>query len=118
MKKAVIVLEVVLIALIVVASGWYHYRETKVILNAPTKEEVREIVAEEVASIPPQTSVSAIYMICDVAESSAAKVSVIIPNGSVLILDAPMDAPDYFEEVVIESTDLDDYSTYKIVGLR
>ena len=118
MKKTIIFFEVLLIVLIVIASGWYQYRETKIILNAPTKEEVREIVAEEVASMPPQTSVSAIYMICDVAEPSAAKVSVIIPNGSVLVLDAPVDAPDYFEEVVIESTDLDDYSTYKIVGLR
>ena len=118
MKKSIVALEVILIIVIIAISGWYSYREAKLVFNAPTKEEVREIVAEEVASIPPQTSVSAIYMICDVVEPSAAKVSVIIPNGSILVLDAPVDAPDYFEEVVIESTDLDDYSTYKIVGLR
>ena len=118
MKKLIVALEVILIAVIIVISAWYDYCETRLVLTAPTKEEVKEIIAEEVASMPPQTSVSAIYMICDVAEPSSAKVSVIIPNGSILVLDAPVDAPDYFEEVVIESTDLDDYSTYKIVGLR
>ena len=66
----------------------------------------------------PQTNTETVYMICDVYSLTEDAVEIIQPNGSIHSYDMPMDAPEEFEEVVIKTDNIDDYSTYEIVGLR
>lgn len=65
-----------------------------------------------------------IYMICDVYDIAVngeqVLVDIKLPNGELLTkqLSVNDDLPEEFEEVVIKTSDLDDYTTYKIVGMR
>ena len=65
-----------------------------------------------------------VYMICDVYDvvtnGNRVQVDIELPNGELLTkqLSVDNDLPEEFEEVVIQTSDLDDYSTYKIVGMR
>lgn len=65
-----------------------------------------------------------IYMICDVYDTAVngeqVLVDIKLPNGELLTkqLSVNDDLPEEFEEVVIKTSDLDDYTTYKIVGMR
>ena len=66
----------------------------------------------------------AVYMICDVYDviynGKDVEIDVILPNGELLTrkMSVDDDLPEDFTEVVIETANLDDYSTYKIVGMR
>ena len=65
-----------------------------------------------------------IYMICDVYDIAVngeqVLVDIELPNGELLTkqLSVNDDLPEEFEEVVIKTSNLDDYTTYKIVGMR
>lgn len=71
-----------------------------------------------------QTKDDNIYMICDVYDIAVngeqVLVDIELPNGELLTkqLSVNDDLPEEFEEVVIKTSDLDDYTTYKIVGMR
>ena len=70
------------------------------------------------------TSTESVYLICDVEsvsyQSETADFAVVLPNKSVFHIHMPADGdyPEEVNEVIIETTDLDDYSTYNIVGMR
>ncbi len=65
-----------------------------------------------------------VYMICDVYDvaynGTTVEINIVLPNGNLLsrYMHESDDLPEEFEEVIIQTCDLDDYSTYKIVGLR
>lgn len=46
------------------------------------------------------------------------EVDVVLPNGEVHIFGMPDEAPEQFSEVIIRCESMDDYDSYKIVGLR
>lgn len=65
-----------------------------------------------------------VYMICDVYDvtynGATIEINIILPNGELLTrqMREDDDLPEDFSEVVIQTPDLDKYSTYKIVGMR
>ena len=65
-----------------------------------------------------------IYMICDVYDAvtngEMVETDIILPNGELLTRQLPVssDLPEDFSEVIVKTYDLDDYTTYKIVGMR
>lgn len=65
-----------------------------------------------------------VYMICDVTDvrwhDDYASIDIELPSGYIYTINKSYssDIPDEFSEVVIHSNDLDDVSTYSIVGLR
>lgn len=65
-----------------------------------------------------------VYMICDVYDvtynGNNVDIDIVLPNGELLTrqLSVDDDLPESFYEVVIQTSDLDDYSTYNIVGMR
>lgn len=65
-----------------------------------------------------------VYVICDVLgvypDNNHVSVEVAMPNGTIQEYWYPYDydLPDDFDEVVMESNNLDDYGTYHLVGLR
>ena len=81
------------------------------------------IVSNRTAS-PVVTEESSVYMICDVDsvkyESETVDFAVVLPNKSIFHIHMPVDGdyPEEISEVVIYTTDLDNYSTYDIVGMR
>ena len=65
-----------------------------------------------------------IYLICDVYDvtynGNDVEINIILPNKELLTrhMSVEDDLPEEFTEVAIEPNDLDDYSTYEIVGMR
>lgn len=67
---------------------------------------------------------SEVYMICDVSSidwcDEYAAISIELPSDRMYTITQSYDTdiPDEFSEVVIKADDLDDVSTYSIVGIR
>lgn len=65
-----------------------------------------------------------VYVICDVydvvSNGQTVEIDIVLPNGQLLTRQMSIDSdlPEGFREVVIQTSNLDDYSTYKIVGMR
>lgn len=112
MKKLVVLIETVMLAIIIVLCVIAGLNER--IADTSTTEQT-EVQIEET---PTAAETYDVYIICDVESIEDNKVNVILPIGVVYAVDMPVDAPNYFTEVVIKTDNQDDYSTYKIVGLR
>lgn len=114
MKKSIVVIETILLAVIIVlclVSGVQEKLEEKKIIAEFHAFEQNEVLSDD-------TPTAAVYIICDVESITDGKVNVILPIGTVYPMDMPVDAPDFFSEVVVVTENQDDYSTYKIIGLR
>lgn len=65
-----------------------------------------------------------VYMVCDVYDvtynGANVEINVILPNGTLLTreMHEDDDLPEGFDEVIIKTNNLDNYSTYQIVGMR
>lgn len=65
-----------------------------------------------------------VYVICDVydvvSNGQTVEIDIVLPNGQLLTRQMKVDddLPEDFKEVVIQTSNLDDYSTYEIVGMR
>lgn len=97
--------------------SWFGFGKTLISHAAPvdTETTVTESNTETTVGINPNETV---YMICDVTDYTETEVFVEVANGDIVSLDMPEDAPDEMREVVICTTNLDDYETYEIKGMR
>lgn len=65
-----------------------------------------------------------VYLICDVYDvvynGSTVLIDITLPNGELLTRQMSIDddLPEEFSEVVIKTSNLDDYNKYQIVGMR
>ena len=65
-----------------------------------------------------------VYVICDVYDvvynGNTVLIDITLPNGELLTRQMSIDddLPEEFSEVVIKTSNLDDYSKYQIVGMR
>ena len=65
-----------------------------------------------------------VYLVCDVYDvvynGSTVLIDITLPNGELLTrqLSIDDDLPEEFSEVVIRTSNLDDYNKYQIVGMR
>lgn len=60
------------------------------------------------------------YIICDASfNENYTKFNITLPNGKEVVIDNKLDDfPDEIREVVISTNDINDTSTFKVVGLR
>ena len=65
-----------------------------------------------------------VYLICDVYDvvynGEMVEIDMLLPNGELLTRQMSIndDLPEGFSEIIVKTDDLDNYSTYEIVGMR
>jgi len=112
MKKSIVVIETIMLAVIIILCAVAGLSERMADTSIIEQTEV------QIEETPTAAKTYDVYIICDVESIEDNKVNVILPIGVMYAVDMPVDAPNYFTEVVIKTDNQDDYSTYKIVGLR